>query len=278
MNKNPFAGTIIGILIGVSIAVILARQGVWPADQLTLFLLPAVTGLIGMLLLIIGRDGPYVTTIVSLMILVPMLMWGALGVAKADQLGQLNGGCTVTATSDSDTTIVTDTSRSDPFRIEADGGLAWMASSPEVFTGYAWRIDALLGGIPVPIESDIEANEDGTTENSGEVDDVGAYAAVRDIELSLYVGVYEVSGSAATCDGFGFVRVIAEGLDLVTIIAAVVLVAMLVGMFTLFNSGRAERRSSTERAAQSENIDVGEKLRGYEARGNGTAHRDDFEE
>ncbi|HUG32078.1 MAG TPA: hypothetical protein VMM14_04230 [Acidimicrobiia bacterium] len=278
MDKKPFAGTILGILIGASIAVILAREGIWPADQLTLFLLPALTGLIGMMLLSFGREGPYVTTIVSLMLLVPMLVWGALGVAKVDQRGQLNGGCTVSATSGADMTTVTDTSRADPFPIHADGGLAWTASSPGVFTGYDWSVDAVLGGIPVPVASDTEANENGDIENGAEVSDIGAYAASRDIDLDLYQGVYEVSGSAATCNGFGFVRVIAEGLDLVTIIAAVVLAASLLGMVALFNSGRADRRSSAALAAQSKGIDVGEKLRGYQAGSDGGLHRDDFEE
>ena len=278
MDKKPFTGTMVGILIGVSIAVILARQGVWPADQLTLFLLPAVTGLSGMLLLTFGREGPHINTIVSLMLLVPMLAWGALGIGKVDQSGQLNGGCTVSATSGTDMKTVTDTSRADPIRIDADGGLAWTASSPEVFTGYDWRIEVVLGGIPVTVESDTEPNENGDIESGGEVSDIGAYAAGRGIDLGLYVGVYEVSGSAATCDGFGFVRITAAGLDLVTIIASVVLVAALVGMVALFNSGRADRRSSAQLAAKSKDIDVREKLKGYEAGTNGAGQRDDFEE
>lgn len=278
MDKKPFTGTMVGILIGVSIAVILARQGVWPADQLTLFLLPAVTGLSGMLLLTFGRDGPHINTIVSLMLLVPMLAWGALGIGKVDQRGQLNGGCTVSATSEADMTTVTDTSRADPFRIDADGGLAWMATSPEVFASYDWRVDAVLGGIPVPVASDTEPNENGDVENGAEVSDIGTYAAGRGIDLGLYQGVYEVSGSAATCNGFGFVRVIADGLDLVTIFAAVVLVATFVGMVALFNSGRADRRSSAALAAHSKHIDVGEKLKGYEAGTNGGIQHDDSEE
>lgn len=278
MEKKPFAGTMVGILIGVSTAVILARLGVWPADQLTLFLLPAVTGLIGMLLLTIGREGPHINTIVSLMLLVPMLAWGALGIGEVDQLGQLNGGCTLSATSGTDTTTVTDTSRADPFQIDADGGLAWMASSPEVFTDYNWSIDVVLGGIPITVESGTEPNENGDIESGGEVSDIGAYAAGRGIDMGLYAGVYEVSGSAARCDGFGFVRIIAAGPDLVTIIASVVLVAALVGMVALFNAGRADLRSSAELAAKSKDIDVREKLKGYQAGTDGAAQRDDFEE
>lgn len=278
MEKKPFAGTMVGIVIGVSTAVILARQGVWPADQLTLFLLPGVTGLIGMVLLTIGREGPHINTIVSLMLLVPMLAWGALGIGEVDQLGQLNGGCTVSATSGTDTTTVTDTSRADPFQIDADGGLAWMASSPEVFTDYNWSIDVVLGGIPITVESGTEPNDNGDIESGGEVSDIGAYAARRGIDMGLYAGVYEVSGSAARCDGFGFVRIIAAGPDLVTIIASVVLVAALVGMVALFNAGRADLRSSAELAAKSKDIDVREKLKGYQAGTNDAAQRDDFEE
>jgi hypothetical protein len=266
MHKKALSGTIVGILIGVTLAVLLARYGVWPPDQLTVFLLPALTGLAGMLLLTMGREGSYTTTIVSLIVLLPMLVWGAIGAGAVNETGELNGGCTVTATSDLDTTTVTDTSSRDPFQIEESGGLSWTSTSPEVFQDYDWRIDVEIGGFAIPLESGTESNEAGDLENGGDVRDVGAYATERGINLGLYSGVYEVGGSAATCDGFGFVRIVGDGLDVVAMIAWVVLALLLVILGILFFPGRrVERANSDDVIDRSGNIDVADKLKGYEA-------------
>lgn len=262
--RKPLSGAVLGALIGVCVAVVLARQGIWPADQLTLFLLPALTGGLGALALSWGREGSNVTLVIALSILIPMAVWGALGFGEVDQSGELNGGCTVEAASESDTTTVTDTSRGDPFEIDPNGGLAWRATSPEVFSDYRWELGVVLGGIPVPLESDTEANDDGATENGGVVPDIGAYASERGIDLDLYVGVYEVAGSAATCDGFAFVEILGEGVDPVTIIALALLLILLVILGILIYPGR--RSGGDEgNGDPGASIDMSEKLRGYEA-------------
>lgn len=261
MRRKPLSGAIIGILIGVAVAVILARQGVWPPDQLTVFLVPALTGLLGMVILSVGREDSTATMVISFLILIPMLVWGALGFGVIDENGELNGGCTVTASSDLDSTTVTDTSRSDPFEIDPDGGLTWEATSPEAFMDYDWEIHAIVGGIPVPIESDTEPNEDGDVENGGEVPDVGEFAAARGVNIDLYTGVYQVGGSAATCDGFGFVRVLGDGIDLFTILAVVLIVLLIVLLLILFYAGRSTpTESSREVIARSDDADVAERL------------------
>lgn len=238
MRRKPLSGAIIGILVGLAVAVILARQGVWPPDQLTVFLLPALTGLLGMAILSLGREGSTTTMVISLIILVPMLVWGALGFGELNQNGELNGGCTVNATSDLDSTSVTDTSRSDPFEIDANGGLTWEATSPEAFRDYEWEIHTIVGGIAVPIESDTEPNEAGDTQNEGDVSDVGALAEFRGIDLDLYTGVYEVGGSAATCDGFGFVKLVGDELDLIAIGAIIVLILLIIVFLIIMFAGR----------------------------------------
>jgi hypothetical protein len=227
--KKALSGTIVGILIGVTVAELLSRHGVWPIDQITAFLLPAITGLAGLLLLTMGREGTYTTTIISLIVLVPMLVWGALGIAES-------------------------------------GSLAWASTSPEVFQDYEWRIDVVLGGFALPVASGTEPNEAGDLENGNDVADIGAYAAERGINLGLYAGVYEVRGSAATCDGFGFVRVVSDGLDVVALISWGILALLLVIMGTLFFPGRRMGRTASDAAIErSETIDVADKLKGYEA-------------
>lgn len=266
MKRRPLTGTLIGVLIGLAVAVLLARYGVWPPDQLTVFLLPALAGLLGMLIFSMGRVGSTTTMVISLIILVPMLVWGALGFGEMNQRGELNGGCTVMAVSDSDTTSVTDTSRADPFLIESTGGLAWSATSPEAFMDYEWRLHAVLGGITVPIESGAEANTAGDTENAGDVPNVGEYASERGIDLDLYRGVYEVGGFAATCDGFGFVEISGEGADPVAIGAIVLIVLLVILFLVLLFSGRAETRvESSEIVGGGNDVDVSGALGPYEA-------------
>ena len=246
--SKPLTGAVLGILIGLATAIFLARQGIWPLDQLTVFFLPGILGLLGVLLLSMGRpsDGVF-TLVVSMLILIPMLVWGAFGFGSFDEQGELNGGCLVEAESDVDATTVTDTSRSDPFAVELDGGLSWSASSPSAFQDYDWRIYADLGGIPVTIESGTEANDAGDTENEGDIEDIRAYAEARGINIDLYRGVYKVGGSAAgTCSGFGFVLIEGAGTDAIGLTALIVAIVLLVILLVLTFTGREVVVATTE--------------------------------
>lgn len=266
--RKPLTGTILGVLIGVALAVILARQGVWPLDQLTLFLIPAVTGFIGMLLLSIGRpsSGTF-TLVIALLILIPMLVWGALGLGSLNASGELNGGCRVFAGSQVDQTDVVDTSKSDPFVIDPDGGLAWEADSPEVFQDYEWRIYVVLGGIPWTIDSGTEANDAGDQDNEGDIADIRAYADERGLNIDTLVGVYQVGGSAASCDGFGFVEILgAEGLDTISLIATILLITFLIILIVLMFVGRGGAATAGATAAGADH-NVDDALGPYEARG-----------
>lgn len=266
MRRKPLSGALIGILIGVAAAVILARLGVWPPDRLTVFFLSALTGLLGMLLLSMGRENSTPTMVIALILLVPMLVWGALGFGQLDENGELSGGCTVSADSGVDATTVTDTSRGEPFSIDTDGGLSWSAVSPEVFTDYEWQLDVVVGGIPLPIDSGTEANTAGDTENSGDVPDVGELSATRGIDLDLYRGVYQVGGSAAVCDGFGFVEISGDGVDLVLIVAIVLIVLLVILFLILFLAGRsATRVGSNGHIGDAANVDIRDALGPYEA-------------
>jgi hypothetical protein len=245
--SKPLTGAVLGVLIGIATAIFLARQGIWPPDQLTVFFLPGILGLLGMLLLSMGRPskGPF-TLVVALLILVPMLLWGALGFGSFSEQGQLNGGCTVQGSSDVDSTTVTDTSRANPFVIDPDGGLTWEATSPSVFQDYDWELTAFIGGIPITIESAHEANTNGDEENGGEVDDIRAYADTRGIDLDLYRGVYKVGGSAGSCDGFGFVEITGDGMDTIALIALIVAITLLIVLIVLMFTGREVVVATTE--------------------------------
>ena len=214
-KARPMTGAILGIIIGLAVAAILQQQGVWPLDKLTVFQLPAATGIIGIVMTSVGRSGAPASMTIALIITIPMAAWGATGFTTLNEVGQLNGGCQVQAqTSVPDTTIVIDSSKQDPFLIDPNGSLIWSATSPVVFMDYDWDLWVEIGGFQVPLDSGHEGNEGGSQGNGGDVPNVTQYAQARGIDISQLRGVYKVGGQAAdTCAGFGFVELIADPLE-----------------------------------------------------------------
>jgi hypothetical protein len=220
-SARPWVGFLLGALLGLSVAVILQQAGVWPLDRLALFGWTGLLALIGIFLASAGRDrvGPF-NTILPLVLAVGLLGWGATGIAEIDESGEINGGCTVEATSSLDSTVVTDTSRRDPFLIDPDGAMSWVATSPGPITNHFWEIYVEVGGFPVVVADNEEAepNLDGDTENTGEVADLSAYIAEVSGATGLELdGVLEVGGNiegeGGACDGFGFVELTAAPLS-----------------------------------------------------------------
>ncbi len=227
---RPLTGAILGTLIGLALAVLLQQQGFWPLDKITVFLMPAVIGVIGLVLLSVKRVGAPGPMIVAFIILIPMAAWGATGLGTLNEVGQLNGGCEVQAqTSVPDATNVTDTSKQDPFLIDPHGSLQWAATSPVVFDDYPWTIWVEIGGAQITLDSETSENNDGGSQiNNGDVGNVTEYAESRGIDISQLRGVYKVGGDAAdTCDGFGFVKLIAEPLETIIAKIAAALAALL---------------------------------------------------
>jgi hypothetical protein len=195
-----------------------------------------------------GRDRVGVfNTIMPLVLAVALIGWGATGIAEINETGEINGGCTVEATSSLDSTVVTDTSRQDPFQVDPDGSLSWVAASPAPITNHFWEIYVDVGGFPVVIASNNEAepNLDHDTENTGDVPDVSVYVAeVSDASGLELDGIFEVGGDiegdGGACDGFGFVELTAEPFStLVSQIAAGVgLLALIALLAMAFNRTR----------------------------------------
>ena len=193
-----------------------------PLDKITVFLLPAATGVVGLVLMTVKRAGATGPLVIALIILIPLAAWGATGLATINEVGVLNGGCEVQAmTSVPDSTVVTDTNKSDPFLIDPHGSLIWAATSPVAFDDYPWDMWVEIGGARVPLDSEESQDNDGVSQiHGGDIANVEAYAAERGIDISQLRGVYKVGGQAAnTCDGYGFVKLISDPLE--TIIAKI---------------------------------------------------------
>jgi hypothetical protein len=247
-SARPWSGFLLGAVLGISVALIVQQAGIWPLDRLALFGAAGLFSLIGIFMASAGRDrvGAF-NTIVPLVLAVALLGWGATGIAQINETGEINGGCTVEATSSVDSTMVTDTSRQDPFQVDPDGSLAWVAASPAPITNHLWEIYLDLGGFPVLIASNDEAepNFDQDTENTGDVPDISAYVAdVSDASGLELDGIFEVGGDiegdGGACDGFGFVELTAEPFStLISQIAAAVGVLALIGLLAMaFNRTR----------------------------------------
>jgi len=247
-SARPWSGFFLGLLLGIAIAVVLQQAGIWPVDRLLLFGSAGLFALIGILLSGAGRKrvGAF-SSVVPLVLAVALIGFGATGLGSINENGQLNGGCTVEAASNIDSTVVTDTSSQEPFQVDPDGGLSWVATSPGPITNHFWEIYVDVGGFPVNIASndEVEPNTAGDTEKIGEVTDLSAYIQeVSDTSGLELDGVFEVGGNidgeGGACDGFGFVELIAEPLStLISQIAAGVGLLALIGLLALaFNRTR----------------------------------------
>ncbi|MCZ6505595.1 MAG: hypothetical protein O6834_06415 [Actinobacteria bacterium] len=243
--RKPLSGALWGIVLGLAVAIILQQQGVWPLDKITVFLLPGAIGLIGILITSVGRAGSTRALTVSLIITIPLAVYGATGFTTLNEVGQLNGGCEVQAqTSVPDTTFVTDTSKQDPFSIDPNGSLTWGATSPVAFMDYDWDLWVEIGGFQVPLDSGHEGNEGGSQVNGGNVPNVTQYADARGIDISQLRGVYKVGGQAAdTCAGFGFVELIADPLE--TTIAKIALAVAILALIMLLIAALRKRGGTT---------------------------------
>ncbi len=243
--RKPLSGALWGIVLGLAVAIILQQQGVWPLDKITVFLLPGAIGLIGILITSVGRAGSTRALTVSLIITIPLAVYGATGFTTLNEVGQLNGGCEVQAqTSVPDTTFVTDTSKQDPFSIDPNGSLTWEATSPVAFMDYDWDLWVEIGGFQVPLDSGHEGNEGGSQVNGGNVPNVTQYADARGIDISQLRGVYKVGGQAAdTCAGFGFVELIADPLE--TTIAKIALAVAILALIMLLIAALRKRGGTT---------------------------------
>lgn len=245
--RRPLTGAILGFLLGLAIAVIFQQQGLYPLDQVSVFLIPGILGVIGMLLLSIGREGGMVAYVIALILLIPALVWGALGVGDTNQKGQLNGGCLVQATSSApDQTRVTDSYKRDPFKIDPQGSLHWEAASPTVFMDYDWEMWVEIGGIAVPFDDGHELNDGGSPANMGDVGNVSAYAQSVGVNLDQLRGVFMVGGFAATCDGFGFVVLTTDGFTTPSVVAAILALLILIILIILVIRGWLRRGTQPE--------------------------------
>lgn len=254
-RARPITAVVLGLIAGVALAVLLQQGGLWPLDKLTLFLLPGLIALIFILIARVGRQASPAALTLALILLVAPIAYGLTGIGELNQRGQLNGGCELQAESDVDTTIVTDTSRSNPFVVEPDGPLSWTASSPGPITEHQWEIYVVVGGFDVTVRDGGDPNADMDTVNMGDEPTLEGYVERLTGQTGEQIrGIYEVGGfiegTGGACDGFGFVKI--EGGFLATIISWIALAILLISLLIFFLIAFTGRTRPLEEAAAAE--------------------------
>ena len=138
-------------------------------------------------------------------------------VANVAMAQSLDSGCTVTANSDLDSTVMTDATRSNPFEVDAEGAISWNATSHEAIMNNNWVINIDIGGFAVPVAKGGDPNAAGTLtsidsksipELVQRAKDQGTVGA--DLLLGLR-GIYrvfgEITGTGTECSGDAYVNV-----------------------------------------------------------------------
>jgi hypothetical protein len=180
---------------------------------------------------------------------VAIVVGGLVGLAASVAMAQsLDGGCTVTANSDLDSTTMTDASRSNPFDVDPEGAISWSATSPAAITDNTWVINIDIGGFAVPVAKGGDPNTAGTLtsidsksipELVQRLKDQGTAGA--DLLLGLR-GIYRVFGEitgSSTCSGDAYVNV--EGNPLTETPGQVAAGLAAVGFILTMLSGMAKR-------------------------------------
>lgn len=217
-GARKITAVILGAVAGLCLALLLQQSGVLPLDRLAAFGLPAVVGGAALVMVIVRSSfARTITEWVAITIVVVLVIVAATGipalVAGAEQggsQGYLSGGCTVDATSDIDTTTVSDTSRGNPFDIDPDGSVSWTATSPGPITNHMWDIWVDVGGFALIVADGGDENADEDTENVGSeavrpyVDDIGGYIGGDPVGIYLVGG--NITGEGGACEGQAWVR------------------------------------------------------------------------
>lgn len=216
---------ILGAVAGLCIAVLLQQAGVYPLDRLATFGLPAVVGAVA-LVLVVARAGfaRAAAEWIAIIIILILLIVAATGIPalaaegeEGGSTGFLDGGCSVSATSDLDATTVTDTSRGNPFDIDPDGTVSWEATSNGPIMNHTWEIWVDVGGFALTVATDGDDNTDGDTSNDGSepvrpyVDDIGSYIGGDPSGIYLVGG--NIIGEGGACEGQAWVRLSGSALD-----------------------------------------------------------------
>lgn len=176
-------------------------------------------------------------------IAIPLALVGSAALAQS-----LDGGCTVSATSDLDSTTMLDATRADPFDIDPEGTIAWNARSPEAIMDHTWVINVDIGGFGLPVAKGGDANTDGTLESVGErsipelIERAKAAGVPNADMLAELRGIYRVFGDitgSSTCAGDAYVNIVGNPLQALVGQIAAGLAAL--GLILMIWSGAAKK-------------------------------------
>lgn len=208
---KPLAGVIIGAFAGLFIALIIQQAGIWPLDRMLAFGMMALLAMAGFLLTR-GFDGGAAARAIALLLVLGMVGMAALGATEANRSGYLDGGCTVSASSDVDAIPGPEaTSKRDPFDLLPSGTLSWEGTTPGPITDHSWVIWVDVAGFHYQAATGGSPNDGKSQAESGVVvlesyaNDIADILGSSDIGGVYAVGGW-IDGKGGYCEGMGFVR------------------------------------------------------------------------
>jgi hypothetical protein len=167
-----------------------------------------------------------------------------MGLAIGASAQSLEGGCSVNASSDLDETTMTDATRANPFEIDPEGAISWIATSPGPIMDHTWVINVDIGGFGLPVARGGDPNTAGTETSEGErsipelIEDAEASGVPNAQLLGSLRGIYRVFGSiegTASCSGDAYVLI--GGNPLTELVGQVAAGVTVVGAAMVIGSG-----------------------------------------
>jgi hypothetical protein len=171
-----------------------------------------------------------------------------MGLAVSASAQSLEGGCTVNATSDLDQTTMTDATRGNPFDVDPEGSISWVATSPGPIMDHTWVINVDIGGFGIPVARGGDPNTAGTQSSEGDrsiaelIDEAEAEGVPNAQLLGSLRGIYRVFGSidgTDSCSGDAYVFI--RGNPLTELVGQVAAGMTVVGAAMVVGSGVRKR-------------------------------------
>lgn len=177
-------------------------------------------------------------------VLIAVGVLALMGLAVSAGAQSLEGGCSVNAASDLDETTMIDATRGNPFDVDPEGSISWVANSPGPIMDHTWVINVDIGGFGLPVARGGDPNTAGTQTSEGErsipelIEDAEASGVPNAQLLGSLRGIYRVFGrieGTDSCSGDGFVLI--QGNPLTELVGQVAAGMTVVGAGMVIGSG-----------------------------------------
>ena len=215
VRPRPWAGALLGLILGLVVVALLWLLGILPPDRLVLFGIVAVT-VAGSMAACTQRLSAARASSITVIVLASLLGGVALtGIPEAVRGGSLSQGCALDATSAQETAPVglADTSALDPFDVSTTDTVEWTGAFPAAAVQVQVEAGLEVGGFAIPLHETEIAVVEGADAWAGSIDVAAVLADIKDRYGIDLTGTFHLTVAAeapgGVCAGEGYVRVLA---------------------------------------------------------------------